>query len=71
MLADYKKMYVTLCAAVDDVIDPLERIPSAVPYAKLLRSALLQAEEIYIRTTPYAQPSDTDNIINFMIDEEK
>ena len=32
-MADYQKMYALLCGAVDDVIDPLEQIPLAIPYA--------------------------------------
>lgn len=51
-MTDYRKMYAVLCGAVDDVIDPLENIPAAVPLAAVLRSALEQAEEIYIATAP-------------------
>lgn len=51
-MADYKKMYAVLCGAVDTVIEPLEQIPLALPAAKLLHRALLEAEEIYIETTP-------------------
>lgn len=47
-MPDYRKMYAILCGAVDDVIDPLEQIPLAVPYAGKLRRALLEAEEVYI-----------------------
>ena len=42
-MADYEKMYAVLCGAVDGVIEPLERIPLALPYARALRAALLQA----------------------------
>ena len=49
-MADYQKMYATLCGAIDDVIDPLEHIPLAYPQAKALRAALLRAEEIYLET---------------------
>ena len=28
-MADYQKMYAVLCGAIDQVIDPLSRIPSA------------------------------------------
>ena len=45
-MADYQKMYAVLCNAIDKVIDPLDRIPQC----KELLAALLQAEEIYIRT---------------------
>lgn len=51
-MADYKKMYAILCGAVDDVIDPLERIPLARGCAQKLKEALLEAEEIYIITSP-------------------
>ena len=33
-MADYQKLYALLCGVIDDVIDPLERIPLALPYAK-------------------------------------
>ena len=49
-MAAYEKMYAVLCAAIDSVIDPLNSIPSAAPYAALLEKALLQAEEIYCET---------------------
>lgn len=52
-MADYRKMYMVLCKAVDDAIDPLERIPLALPVARRLRNALLEAEDIYIDTAPY------------------
>ena len=32
-MADYQKLYALLCGAIDDVIDPLERIPLVLPYA--------------------------------------
>ena len=47
-MADYEKMYAVLCSAVDGVIEPLERIPLALPYARALRAALLQAEALYV-----------------------
>ena len=50
ILPDYMKMYSVLCKAIDDVIDPLERIPLAQPSAEALKSALYEAEEIYIET---------------------
>lgn len=51
-MPDYQKMYAILCAAVDDVIDPLEHIPLALPSAQRLRKAMLDAEEVYINTSP-------------------
>lgn len=50
-MPDYKKMYAVLCGAIDDVIDPLEKIPLTAPSVKILRDALLRAEEIYIETS--------------------
>lgn len=52
-MADYKKMYAILCKAIDDAIDPLEQIPEAKWISKALHDALLEAEDIYIDTTPY------------------
>ena len=42
-MADYQKMYAVLCSAVDEVIDPLERIPLALSSARILRAALARA----------------------------
>ena len=47
-MADYQKMYAILCGAIDDVIDPLERIPLAIPQARRLCAALEEAEEVYL-----------------------
>lgn len=54
-MADYQKMYALLCGAVDDVIDPLEQILLAIPYASVLRRALEDAEELYIETADPAE----------------
>ena len=62
-MADYRKMYYVICKAIDDVIDPLERIPLAFPYARQLKKALLETEEIYITTAPYAEETDAPGII--------
>lgn len=51
-MPDYAKMYFLLCAAVDRSLDELQRIPLAAPAAALLQNALLQAEAIYIETSP-------------------
>ncbi len=40
----YQKMYAILCAAVDEVIDPLEKIPAAVPWAARLRASLRSSQ---------------------------
>ena len=68
-MADYRKMYYVLCKAIDDVIDPLEDIPLARPYAQKLQKALLEAEEIYITTTPYAEEPDDPKIIQLKTDD--
>ena len=67
-MPDYKKMYAVLCKAVDNAIDPLEQIPSAKQIAKSLQDALLEAEEIYINTTPYTETSATAQIIGLNTD---
>ena len=67
-MADYRKMYYLLCKTVDDVIDPLEHIPLAVPAARQLKAALLEAEDIYI-TTPYAEETDDPKIIQIKTDD--
>ena len=51
-MADYQKMYAVLCMAIDGVLDDLESIPLARPYAQKLYSALLMAEDIYVDTAP-------------------
>ncbi len=68
-MADYRKMYYVLCKAIDDVIDPLDRIPLAVPAARQLKAALLEAEEIYITTTPYTEETDDPKIIQIKTDD--
>ena len=67
-MVGYRKMYYVLCRAIDDVIDPLERIPLAVPYVRQLKKALLEAEEIYITTAPYAEETDDPRIIQIKTD---
>ena len=61
-MADYQKLYALLCGVIDDVIDPLERIPLALPYTKKLRHALEQAEELYIDTSAYSA-AEHENVI--------
>ena len=67
-MADYKRMYTLLCKTIDDVIDPLSRIPEAKIYASYLQNALLQAEDIYISTTPYAEETSDPQIIQMKTD---
>lgn len=50
-MTDYKRMYLILCSAIDDVIDPLEQFTVSEPYARKLNDALLAAEEIYIESS--------------------
>ena len=67
-MADYERMYALLCGAIDQVIDPLEQIPLAWPEAAILRQALEEAEECYLRTTPYAENREGERIIRWHID---
>ena len=49
-MADYKKMYILLCSAIDDVLDRLLESADTAEIGQTLQDALLQAEEIYIDT---------------------
>ena len=69
-MADYQKLYALLCGAIDNVIDPLERIPLALLYAKKLRHALEQAEELYIDTSAYSTV-EHENVIVLQREEEQ
>ena len=62
-MANYRKMYAVLCAAVDEVIDPLEKIPLAAPQAGKLREAMREAEGIYINTTAYFEETEDAKIV--------
>lgn len=62
-MADYRKMYAVLCGAIDDVLDDLQTIPLAQPYARQLHSALLTAEDIYVDTEAYAAETEKTRII--------
>ena len=53
-------MYAVLCKAIDDVIDPLERIPLALPWAACLRKALSETEDIYIDSEQTYDPMKRD-----------
>lgn len=61
-MADYQKMYAVLCIAIDREIDALQKIPLAKPSAERLTAALQEAEELYINTSVYAQPTDIKKI---------
>ena len=70
-MADYEKMYALLCGAVDDAIDSLEKIPAAEHISQSLQAALLEAEEIYIRTSPYIEETMDSKIPELKIDTAK
>lgn len=71
-MADYQRMYAMLCSAVAAVIPALEEIPAANPSMRILQQALLNAEELYIQTTPYGTrgqevrhlPDDSSDLIH-------
>lgn len=63
-MADYKKMYAVLCKAIDEVIDPLEKIPLAIPYVAILRHALLTTEDMYIDASIIEKNYDNLDISN-------
>ena len=67
-MADYKKMYAVLCGAIDQVIEPLERIPLAWPSAQVLRKALLRAEDIYVASTTYVQETEDPQVVELHAD---
>ena len=67
-MANYKKMYAVLCAAVDGVIDPLEKIPLAAPQSRKLRAAMREAEDIYIKTTAYFEETEDAQIVQLKTD---
>ncbi len=65
-MPDYQKMYTLLCKAVDDALTDLETIPAARRSYKMLSDALLEAEEIYIDTSPYTYEEEKEaEIIDF------
>lgn len=65
-MADYLKMYALLCKAIDSVVDPLNQIPLAIPYAALLEHARLEAEDVYCETE---DPEDTDECLHPLNDK--
>lgn len=67
-LADYQKMYAVLCGAVDEVIDPLGKIPEARPFVRVLQSALHETERLYVDTTTYLAPTDDPQVIELKLD---
>lgn len=67
-MPDYKKMYAVLCGAIDESIDSLEQIPEAKRISESLQDALIEAEEIYIKTTPYLEETDDPQIVELKVD---
>ena len=57
-----------LCAAIDEVIDPLEKIPLAAPQARKLHEAMREAEDIYIKTTAYFEETEDAKIVRMKTD---
>ena len=70
-MADYKRMYTLLCKTIDDVIDPLSQIPQAADYAESLQEALLQAEELYISTSLYAEATEDPKVLRLKTDTQE
>lgn len=70
-MPDYKRMYALLCGAIDKVIDPLEQIPVAEHILETLQDALLEAEEIYIETTPCLEETADSKILKLKIDTQE
>lgn len=49
-MTDYKKMYLTVCGAVAEVMDEMQGKPELAPFFLRLKKALNEAEDIYIET---------------------
>ncbi len=65
-MPDYKRMYTLLCKAVDDALTDLETIPAAKLTYNKLSEALIEAEEIYIDSSPYTYEEEQEaEIIDF------
>ena len=47
-LTNYKRMYAILCAAASKALDLLPELPVNEAGRELLKTALLEAEEIYV-----------------------
>lgn len=62
-MADYKKMYIILCDAIDSVTDDLEAMPSAQHIWEALTNAQLKAEDVYIQTCSRLEQTDDPKII--------
>ena len=49
-MADYERMYHIVCAAMDQALDMREGDAGAAQACRSMQAALLEAEEVYIRT---------------------
>ena len=49
-MSDYKKMYYVMCDAASKALDKMELSVANAEAIKLLRTALREAEDIYIET---------------------
>ena len=49
-MADYRRMYSTLCAGVSEVLDDMQGQPDLETFYLRLQDLLNQAEDIYIDT---------------------
>ena len=70
-MPDYERMYALLCGAVDDAIDSLEKVPAAEHISQSLQAALLETEEIYIRTSPYIEETADSKILKLKTDTQE
>ena len=68
-MPDYQEMYPVLCRAVDEVIDPLEEIPLAVPSAAILRRVLPEAEEVYLQNALLPECAPGSRVIRLRREE--
>ena len=62
-MANYRKMYVVLCSAVDQAISDLQQYPFAYRSVQLLHQAMQQAEDIYIDSSTEPEKNHPRNLI--------
>ena len=68
-MPDYREMYRTLLKAIDGVIEPLEEIPLARPSVSALKTAMLDAENIYIETSAYLEPTSDEKVFELKVSD--
>lgn len=68
-MANYEKMYAILCGTVDDAISALEPYPWARATIRALQNAMMQAEAVYIETTPYTSDDSEQKIIPLVLED--